>query len=258
MTLISMASVSGAAGVSVTALGVAAALPTADTRTKVLVEADPFGGSLALDYQLGRQPGLVTLAAASRHGLTPAEFWSHAQELPGGLPVVVSPERGDRVSSILDANGADVGAWLSASDIVCIADCGRLLPLAPTSGLVGAADLAVVVARPCAKQIHAGAPLVEAMTSLGVRTVWVLIGSGPHTADEVERVTGQRVLRTLDEDRRGADALSAGEVGGRAGRRPLLRQIAALAKDLDALARPQQTQAEQSAELTPLFAGVAR
>ncbi|MDW3220928.1 MAG: hypothetical protein R8F63_20180 [Acidimicrobiales bacterium] len=231
MSLICLASAKGSPGVTTTALGLAAALPVDAAHRKLLLEADAAGGALAIRYQLGRLPGLVTLAAAGRHGLNREDLWSHTQGIPGGLPVVVAPERADRTMSILDTSGARLGHWLAElPDVTTVADAGRLAP--QPGGLVATADLVLLVARPTAEQVHPGAALLDALTDAGCSVAWLLVGSSPHPAAEVERFTEHAVARVLPDDARGASALLAGNVTGNASRRPLLREIAALARDL--------------------------
>lgn len=252
MSLICLASAKGSPGATTTAVGLAAALPTDDDRHKLLLEADRAGGALAIWYQLGRQPGLVTLAAAGRHGLTRTDLWNHAQELPGGLPVVASPERADRTYSILDTSGARLGRWLAElPDVTTIADCGRLSPT--VDALVEQADLVLLVARPVAEQIHPGAALLDSLASNGRSVAWLLIGSTPHPAEEVERVTGHTVARVLPNDPATAEALVVGGAKGRLARRPLVREIAALAQDLAAHTTPeaQPTEAEPPTNQVP-------
>lgn len=53
MALVCFVSQKGSPGTTTTALAVAAAWLTPDGRRKLFVEADPFGGVLALRYQLG-------------------------------------------------------------------------------------------------------------------------------------------------------------------------------------------------------------
>lgn len=243
MSLICLASAKGSPGVTTTALGIAAAMPVEGGRRKLLLEADPAGGALAIRYQLGRQPGLVTLAAAGRHGLTREDLWNHAQEIPGGLPVVVAPERADRTTSILETSGARLGSWLAeVPDVTTVADCGRLAP--QRHGAAAHADLVLLVARPIADQIHPGSALLDELADAGRTVAWLLIGSSPHPADEVENVTGHAVARVLPNDEKTVAALLAGDVTGRAARRPLLREIAALARDL-------ATPSEPTAAVTP-------
>lgn len=56
----------GAPGVTLTSLLLAAAWPSTPGRRKLLLEADPSGGSLALRYRLGLETSLITLAVAAR------------------------------------------------------------------------------------------------------------------------------------------------------------------------------------------------
>ena len=232
MALVCFVSAKGAPGVTLTAVGVAAAWPLAAGQRKLLLEADPAGGSLAGRYQLGRQPGLVTLAAAARHGLTREDLWAHAQLLPGGLAVVVAPERADRTAPILMSSATRLGGWLrDLPDVITVADGGRLAPNT-TSGLCRQGDLVVMVARPCTEQIHAGTALLDELADTGLSVGWLLIGRAPHTAVDVERVTGFAVIRTLSDDARGASALTSGRVAGRFGQPPLVREIATFAADL--------------------------
>ncbi|MDY7106812.1 MAG: hypothetical protein S0880_37025 [Actinomycetota bacterium] len=240
MGLVCLVSAKGSPGVTTTALGLAAAATLDTAHRKLLLEADPSGGSLAVRFHLGRQPGLVTLAAAGRHGLARDDLWRHAQELPGGLPVVVAPERPDRATSVLEASGARLGRWLAERpDVTTVADCGRLASTG--AGLAGEADLVVMVARSVAEQIHPGAALLDQLAAAHRPAAWLLIGTTPHSADEVERVTGHPVLRALPDDPRAAAALSAGDISTRLARRPLLREIATLATDIAAVVGPTAT-----------------
>ena len=164
MALICFASQKGSPGVTLTALAVAAAWPTYEGRRKLLIEVDADGGSLAIRYQLGRQPGLLTLAAAGRHGLGRDELWAHAQELPGGLAAILAPERADRATAVLSANAKNLGAWLAAlPDVDVIADCGRLSPTSPAVVFAAHADLVLFVARPTAEQIQPAAERAAAL-----------------------------------------------------------------------------------------------
>ena len=231
MSLIALVSAKGAPGVSLTALALAAAWPV-DARHKVLLEADPSGGSLAVSYQLGRQPGLITLAAAGGHSLGRNDLWSHVQELPGGLGAIVAPERGDRARTILDGCGTQLGNWLgSFGDVMAIADCGRIAPSEVAGSLASQADRVFVLAQPRAEQIQPAAVVATEFAGLGVATSWVLIGDSPHSALEVAEVTGINVAQVLPDDQRGAQAIVAGQTKGRRGGR-LARSISSWAQQL--------------------------
>lgn len=231
MSLICLASGKGAPGVTLTALGFAAARATA-VRKVVLLEADRSGGTLAVRYQLPRQPGLITLAAAGRHGLSRDELWNHAQELPGGLAAIVAPEREDRTSAILRNDGQRLGRWLAdISDIDVVADCGRIDSDAVSSGIPSQADTLYLLARPTAEDIQPSAALAAAALDQGLSVSWVLIGDQPHDPSEIASVTGVPVAAVLPDDRRAAQAMLDGRAEGRGKRSRLQRAITALATE---------------------------
>ena len=229
MSLICFASGKGAPGVTLTALGFAAARANAGRRV-VLLEADRSGGTLAVRYQLPRQPGLITLAAAGRHGLSRDELWNHAQELPGGLAAIVAPEREDRASAILRSDGQRLGRWLAdINDIDVIADCGRIDSDALASGAPSQADTLYLLARPTAEEVQPTAALAAAALDRGISVSWILVGDRPHDPSEIARVTGVPVAAVLPDDRRAAQALLEGRADGRGKRSRLQRAVTALA-----------------------------
>lgn len=226
MSLICFASAKGSPGVTLTSLAVAAALDIQPDRRVVLLEADRSGGSLAVRYQLPRQPGLITLVAAGRHGLTRDELWNHAQELPGGLGVIVAPEREDRTAAILADGGKRLGRWLAdLPDVDVVADCGRIDSKTIDSGLVSHADRIYLLARPRAEEIQPAAALATQARQLDMAVEWLLIGDRPHDPVEVAEVTCVPVAAVLPDDSRGADAILEGRSDGRGNRGRLARAI---------------------------------
>lgn len=229
MSLICFASQKGSPGTTLTALSVAAFWP-ADGRRKVLLEADPDGGCLALRYRLGRQPGLVTLAAAIRHGLAAQDLWVHTQVLPGGLPVIVAPERPDRVTGVLAMGASSLAPWLaSLPGVDVIVDCGRLHPGSPAMPLALQADAVYFVMRPVAEQIYSTAERATALQQQVPRVAWVQIGDQPYDVAAVAEATGIPVAAVLPDDHRVAAALTAGESPSRLRRSLLVRSLARLA-----------------------------
>ncbi|GIJ08396.1 hypothetical protein ACFFMR_29375 [Micromonospora andamanensis] len=139
--LVVVASVSGAAGVSTVALGLAALWPS---RKGLLVEADPCGGVVAARFGLPQEPGLTGFAAAARHGLPEGGSARFVQVLPVGVHAVVGPgaaETAAQAVSVLAGRPETVAALAP----VVVVDAGRLYPGSPAHGLLGAADALVVV-----------------------------------------------------------------------------------------------------------------
>ncbi len=254
MSLICVTSAKGAPGVTLTALGLAAALQVDETRRKVLLEADPSGGSLAIRFGLGRQPGLLSLAGAGGHGLADEDLWAHVQELPGGLGVICAPERADRTRAILNTSARSLGTRFAGLDeLTVVADCGRYTPGDPASALVEAASQVLMVARPTAEQVQPAAAAAQHLATMGVDVAWVLIGEHPHSATEVASVTGIPVARVLPDDPRGAELLASGNATARRANR-LARHFATWAHDLDG---PPTTTLETEPVNTPIDAPVA-
>lgn len=227
MTMICFTSRKGAPGTTLSALAIAAAWPAPAGRRKLFVEADASGGSVALRYGLGLEPGLVTLAVAIRSGAQGAEVWDHAQELPGGLAAVVGPDSSERAGAALAAVGGSFGRWLAQLDDVDVfVDLGRLGTDAHAAGLVAAADLTLMVARPCVEQLQPAAYAMAALPVEADRVAWLLIGERPHTASEVSDAFAWDVAGVIADDRRSASDLESG--GGRRLRRSALVRSASL------------------------------
>jgi len=234
MALICFVSQKGSPGTTASSLAVAASWPLVGARRKLLVEADSFGGVLALRYQLGIEPGLVTLAAAARGGVDGDEVWEHAQLLPGGLPAVVGPDRPDQASAVLSAAGAELGRYLAElNQVDVIVDLGRIGANSDVLELIARADLVLMVARPVVEQLQPAAQRLKSFDLATDRLGWVLIGDRPHDPIEVESAFGVRVAGVIANDPRGAAALENGASPGRLRRSALVRSASALARDLE-------------------------
>ena len=96
--LIAVAADKGAPGVTTTALALAAVWP----RPVLLAECDPAGGDLVYRLpgegsdRLDPRRGLLSLAVAARRDLQPAQLWTHAQKLRGGLDVLLGVTSADQ------------------------------------------------------------------------------------------------------------------------------------------------------------------
>lgn len=226
MSLVVFASARSAPGVTTLSVAVAAWFDRG-----VLVEADPDGGVLAVRHRLGRDPGLVTLAAGH---LTPTEsLLDHAQRLPGGLPVVVAPESAERSTHLWrTAGGALVRTLAAEGNLDVVVDAGRLSPSSPALALVPHAALTVVVARPNAEQLLAAADRVRALSAMTDRVTIALVGDGPYTSRDVADELGCEVVGTVAHDERAAAALTSGSGGRSFVRSPLIRSARALAEEI--------------------------
>ena len=119
----------GAPGRSTTAVGVASALAQRDHRV-LLIDADPYGGALAL--MLGRRepdiPGLASACRLAHHGrLTPTQLMGLVHHVEPGLDLMTGLLRADRWPELRPAALEQV--WSLARDLwdVVVIDVGFCL-----------------------------------------------------------------------------------------------------------------------------------
>lgn len=234
MTLICFASQKGSPGATAAALAVTASLKMANGRRKVLLEADTTGGTLAIRYRLPVEPGLLTLAAAVRGGLDNSEgLWRHAQELPGGLPVIVCPDGPEQVHAAMAAGGAQLGRFLNGlRDVDVMCDVGRLSPDSPALPFVAEASAVLMVARPTAEQLQPAARRMLMLRPLVSNLGWVLVGQKPYGPADVETTYDFPVVGVMADDPRSVQLLERGTVSKRLRRQPFIRSATTLADTL--------------------------
>lgn len=227
-------------GVSTLALALAATWPAG--RRVLLVEADPAGGTLAAASGWPAEPGLVSLAAASRRRFDPAVVWEHCQILPGGAAVLAGPVSAERARGALGMLG-DLAGHLADLDADVVADCGRLDPGSPAIAVWEGADRAILVVRPRLADLHAVAAWTETHATETVptdvrperrgRVGLAVVGDGPYPDAEIAEALDVEVLCRLPWDPRGAAALVSAPASSRDARlAPLVRAARTLAHGL--------------------------
>jgi len=203
----------------------------------VLVDCDPAGGEWLLRPGVASEPGMVTLAMAGRRELSPGAVCDVVQRLGDGLEVVVGPVAARQAASALEILGERLGAHLgSLDDIDVVADCGRLAQRSPALGVVAAADVVVMVARPTVGEVIHLAPWVDQFLSDGRRVGIVLLGARrrrpvvAYQPSEIAEALGAPVLGVMADDPAAAARIFAhpGSLAG-VGRSALVRSVAALA-----------------------------
>lgn len=150
MALVALASAKGSPGVTTTALLLGALWP----RPVLVAECDPAGSDVAHwltrpdGSPLDPQQGLLSLAAAGRHGLSPDLIRESSQPVLGGLDVVLgisSPEQNAGLAALWPALGSALDG-LAGLDVV--ADVGRVTDDRATLPVLEAARLVLFVCRP--------------------------------------------------------------------------------------------------------------
>ena len=230
MALITFASVRSC-GTTTLATGLALTWP--GERRRLLVEADPAGGTLAAQAGLGPERGLVSLAAAARRAAEPTLVFEHMQFLPGDVPVVCGPPATPRARSALSMASGLVGR-LRELDAEVFCDCGRL-DVTNGAERFGCGDLAVLAARPRLTDLNSLAAFLEEGAAQLERPLLVLVGEGPYAAREVAEVLGIEVAAHVPWDPEAAASIGTAPISSRQlTRAPLVRAFRSLATDLAA------------------------
>lgn len=211
MTVIALASVKHAPGVTTAAVAMAAA----GGRDAVVVEADPSGGDVAARARLPLEPGLLTLAASGRHPGGRLDVDRHAQPLPAGGMVVVAPAAPELASGAVTTVGSRLPVALAHVGRMGIIDCGRLYAGSPALAVAAAADLVLVLAEPTVAAVeHLRTRLPFIGGALPCNAAVLLVGDRPYPALEVEAALGVPVVGEIAVDPRGVAGVHAG-VGAR-------------------------------------------
>lgn len=234
--LVAVCSLKGSPGVTTFALALAARWPAGSAR--VLVECDPSGGDVATRFSLAGSPGLVSLAAAARHGTDPGLLWAHTQPLPDGVPVVAAPPGADHaaaaVAAVVPRSGGGVGVlrWVASTPgVVVIADCGRVDPGSVVTPLVACADAMLLLSRAHADDLAHLVTRLEVVGRWSRRPGLVLVGEGYGIA-EVSAQLGVPALGPLPDDPAGAAALAGRAYARGPSRSPLGRVADLIARRL--------------------------
>ena len=141
----------GSPGATTTALAVAAAWPV----PAVVVEADPYGGDLAIRVRTGagaalpEAPTVLTAASAARTcppGSLPGLVARYAHPVNAQLSVLPGHLVAEQISGV--ATWEPFGAALAASTVPVVADLGRLHAASPLLPVAARADVVVVVGHP--------------------------------------------------------------------------------------------------------------
>jgi hypothetical protein len=148
--LISFVSAKGSPGTTTTALLSAALWP----RDVVLVDADPFGGDVALRIPRadGRpvdlQRGLLSLLPLARRELSGHVLHEHTQTLLGGIPLIAGLSGVEQATAVGPLWDTLARAFASLPGADVLLDCGRCDSTSVHLPLLQYSDVVVFVLRP--------------------------------------------------------------------------------------------------------------
>jgi hypothetical protein len=199
-----------------------------DDRRRLVVELDPGGGTLVAQFGLQPEPGLVSLAAASRRRGDPDLIWEHAQHLVEGADVLAAPPSAAQARAALDLLGALPGQ-LARLEADVFVDCGRLDAASIADEAFDRSDVSLLLVRPLLADLHCVAAWLDGRAEAASRLGLVLVGEGPYTKADVDHALDIGVLGDVPFDPDGVCAL----IGGSSRRRsPLLRNARSIAGEI--------------------------
>ncbi|MCW7988212.1 hypothetical protein XF35_23890 [Streptomyces platensis subsp. clarensis] len=209
--LVVVGSVTGAPGVTTTALALAAAWPQeADGGVRpVVVEADGSGGDLMMRFGLPAAPSLLDVAAAAGKP-QPGSLLGAVGELPFGVRVVVAvPGRRPCTEAVrLLATEGGRRVLLGAEDEqgTALLDAGRLGD--DVEPLLRAADHVVLVTRGGAEPLtHVSTYRLDAEAFAG-RLTLAIVGPCPYPKDEIAASLGMDRVVFLPWDAKAVAAMN--------------------------------------------------
>lgn len=214
----------GAPGASTLAVALAYTAPVDDR--VVVVDADPDGGSLAATLGLAASPGLVSLAAATRHGFNLADLVGSLQLASPRFDLLAAPSSPEQVTSVLRQLGDAWPSLLSGSSAV--ADVGRWRPDSPARSLVDAATVTVLLVDPSVSGVAHARAAFEDLSSRCDQVVVAARGSKPYPPEDVAATLGVESVWEVRTDRPSAGAIGAVTAGRWPRRNVLARDAAAL------------------------------
>lgn len=216
-----------------TTLAVALACMSGPQERALLVEADPAGGDLAARTGRPLDPGLLSLAAAGRRGMSEGLLDAHTQTLSNGVTALLGPPSPEQAAAALTGIGRILAPVLAERRGCTVIDAGRWDPRSPARELLHAADIVLVAFRPTVEGVEHVRVRLAAIEALDTRLIAVSVGERPYSAREVAAVLAPVEVYAIEDDPRAARALAAGAPIDRWLRRSsMVRSIAALAEQL--------------------------
>ena len=238
-------------GATTAGVALAAAWPAADQR-RLVVEADPAGGTIGALSGWPTEPSLVTLAAAARRGGTPNLVWDHCHQLGSRVAVVAGPATAEQSRTALSIT-KDLLTRLGDLDALVVIDCGRLDPTSPALDVWAGADWPLLTVRCHLADLHSTAAWLQAPFAT-LPAGLVVIGDGAYPDTEIAEALGVDVAARLPWDPGGTNAMVTYWASGRAWRlSPLARAAHSLGERLSAqpLKRTADREASQPAPREP-------
>jgi Flp pilus assembly CpaE family ATPase len=232
MSVVALLGIKQSPGATTLAVALAA---LASEHEPLIIEADPIGGDLAARAGMPLDPGMLTLAAAGRRGVSAQLLDAHTQTLANGARVLVAPTSMAHAQAALSGLSTSLTELLRTRPGLVLVDTGRWDARSPSSSdLVRAADVVLALFRPTVEGVEHLRIRLDALRGLDV--VPVAVGEHPYRAAEISAALDGAVVHVLANDPRSAATVGVGIPLDRWLRRSAyMRSVAALLGHLTAL-----------------------
>jgi hypothetical protein len=226
VTLVAVFGAKHSPGATTLAVALAAVAPPEEQA--LVIEADPAGGDLAMRAGLSLDPGLMSLAAAGRRGLTTAVLEGHAQPLGNGGRALVAPPSSEHANAALRNLAGPFASTLRARAGLTIVDVGRWDAPDKSSELLSAAQVVVAVFHPTVEGVEHTRARIRCLP-VDANVVMVVVGDRPYPESEVRASLDTSFLHVVGHDSRTASVVGSGRAVDRWMRRTgYMRDVAAL------------------------------
>jgi hypothetical protein len=221
--------------------------------TRLVVEADPAGGSLAARWSAVHgvtwDPGLLDISTIRSDLADPRTVAAVSQPLADNLWLVAAPPAPEQVRAALTRLGDPGAAAMARAQGLCaIVDCGRLTSRSPALPIAQRAVLTLLVCRPRLDEIYTMAPAVEELRDAGCNPMLGCIGDRPYQPTDVSRALRIELLGVVPDDRRAAEEIRVnGLAFGRAYRRS---QLASSVRELTSVLQARTSELLHSPDLS--------
>ena len=193
--LIGLCSLKSSPGVTTTAIALAAAWPVAAPRPTI-IELDAHGGDIAVRFHVAEDPGLRSLAAASRLKPEVAQLNAHTRQLgPAALPMVTAPHEAEQAQRAVTALTRLLHQLRETPEPVLL-DLGQIDPKDPdTAELLADCAAVLVISRSAPDQVQRVRSAAPDLLTANHDTKVVLIGGGKSA--EIHNLTGLPVAAVM-------------------------------------------------------------
>ena len=200
----------------------------------LVIEADPAGGDIAARAGLPLDPGLLTLAAAGRRGVSPQMLDAHTQILANGCRVLVAPSSPEHAHAAVSGLAGTLGPLIRSHPGHTIIDVGRWDRRSVATDVLRDAHVVLALFRPTVEGVEHLRTRISALE--GALLVPVMVGEHPYRIDEVRSALAIPQVLVLADDSRAASAVGSGALLDRWLRRSdYMRSVAALRDHLATL-----------------------